>query len=484
MPRSFVFAVPALLATLALTPVLPPAYAAPEAMLPVATIAMPGGTDSSGSAGLAFDGEVFYYLTGDSRPGGLHAGRVERLRLTGSGATLAAVPLAPLDLGGVVLRITYDARHRALLAESQDPSGAAVVRRVDLRTGRARTLFRFTDSYLTGFAYEWSTDRFVTMDDFQGLVTLDARGHKVRTCPLSSEIVTLGPSAFTGGGTDDVYIQAEDDSTTSRVGADCTERGTFAHRTTAEATSEDDALACDAVTFPQPVMWIRDTNTLTMTAYTLPSGACVLPTALSVTAKDGRVCATLRRAEVAVPLAARPVTIRVDDRTVTATTGATGRACDPHRHGPGHHRVTASFAGTRAWTAASARTAFTIAAPPAAPKPPVRPASHPRRLLTIDRRPGAVAPIGTAGLPAAPPPVAPHAAAQQAYGTTTATQAVPGAVPVPQAQREGQVVYAMTGLDRRTEPGLRLLGAAVVTTMAAGFALRRATAAQGVSAGR
>jgi hypothetical protein len=477
----------AALAVLAvLVPAAPAAHAAPQVMSPLATVSLPGSTDTIGSATVAFDGRVLYYMTGNSTAGGPTPGRVERAVLTGAGTTMAAVALPPITLPAPVFRIAYDARHRALVTETYDSTRlTTTVGRYDLRTGRTTRLFALADDLGAGAAYDWSSDHYVTADG-SGLRTYDGSGRKVASCTWKADAAALvgEPSELIGSGDGEVYEQAEDDSTIYRVSRDCRTPGTFEHRTTAEATSEDDSMACDAVTFGTPVVWIRDTATTTVSAYALPSGACVLPTVLSATATATRLCATLRRAEVAVPVAGVPLALSVDAGAATAvTTGANGTACVPVTARPGRHVAVATYAGSRAWARAAARRPFAVAALAAAVRPRTAAARTTRPAREILDAPGTVLPhTGPVGKPPAHTTSVSNTAAQQAYGNATVVQALPGAVPVPEPEAEPQLAYAMSdlGADRRRSslPAAMLLAAAVVSAVAAGVAARRATSAQ------
>jgi hypothetical protein len=476
-----------LLGTLVLVPA-PAAHAAPRAMPPLAMVTLPQGTDSVGSSTVAFDGEVFYFLTGYSTKA------LYRVKLARSGSAVTATALPPIDVGTDVHRFFYDARHRALVIQTAADTTTQVSQlfRYDLRTGTTRRLFAVTDITYSGAAYDWRSDRHLVING-SDLTSYDTRG-KSRSCPLTYDdgtTVDIGPSGVVGSGDGELYSQAEDDTTVVRVGADCHIKDQYAHRAIAESTAEDDSLACDGVTFGTPVLWLRDTATTTMTAYGLPAGACALPTSLTVTASATRACATLRRAEVAVPVAGQAVSLRLDGGNArTVTTDATGAACLPLSVPAGTHGVTASYAGSRSWAPASARASVVVHALP----PRIVPRTAPPRIARHplgNAYPGS-APLPQAGAAAAQPPVNPlpgtHVAAQQAYGNASLTQVVPGAVPAPETQRRSQLALAMSdaGADRRTSPVpvAQMLGAALVSAVAVAAARRTSPAVERVSAGR
>jgi hypothetical protein len=224
------------------------------------------------------------------------------------------------------------------------------------------------------------------------------------------------------------------------------------------------------VTFGRPAIWVRDSATETMTAYGLPSGGCVLPTRLRVTVRDGQACATLRRAEVDVPVASQRVTVAGS----SVTTGADGVACADIPATPGQHRVDAVFGKTRSWAASAATTSYVVAGNPPA-KPRHVPSHHVVRRVAHIPNAAPPAPLPAAAAPPAPPhPPAPQPAPQPGYGTSAVSQAVPLGAAVPEQARAAQLAY-VTGDHDTSLAGAQLL-AATMFAAAAGAATRRRSA--------
>jgi hypothetical protein len=466
----------ALLAPVA--PAAPPASADPglPSMPVLATVQVTNGEPTS--MAIAFDGEVFYFL--DSTADNL---ALTRVRLTGTPPNLSAetlpMVLLPVPASSIRPRIAYDARHRAILVATTTADVHTDVRRYDLRTHRVVSTVRLVDDQVGGFTYDWFTDRFMVSADNINVVRYDALGRRRTACLAGQGPVLSGLSGLLASGDGEVYEQLEDDQTLLRAVPGCRTTGSWAHRILAEATAEDDSLACDGATFGVPAVWVRDAATLSMTAYGLPAGRCVLPTALTLAALDGRACARLSRAEVAVPLAGQPVTVAGQ----AVRTGADGTACAAVPTTPGSHSVVASYAGSRGWAPSRATAAYGIA-PGAAPPPGGAPGRQ------VSRRLGPVPGPGSPGTPAGPPGTPPGPAAQHVPGPQPApdpapagvpvTNALPAGVTVPRQQERGEPVYAMLDANAAARssmaPVVQALGAALASALAVTVAARRRTA--------
>jgi hypothetical protein len=481
---------PAALAALAfalLAPV-PASHAAPQpAMVPLGTVDLPGAQDIGGSSAVAFDGEVFYYTLGAASA----ARPILRVRVARNGLLLKATPLPPLHLGKGQdpNRMTYDATTRSLVVEltSADQTKVPLVR-YDLRTGRVRPLFvRGDDGLWVGTAYDWSTRRYTGLGK-AGLTEYDARGRTVAACAPPFESVSSAqmlPSAITTTGSGLTLLQAEDDTTITVLDRRCRTVGTYAHRTFAESTDENDAMACDGVTFGRPVVWMRDTDIGSMTAYALPDVTCPLPTRVSVAPAGALVgaaadvCATLSRAEVDRGIGSAVLAFRVGGALAgTSTTDANGRACLPVSAGVAARRVQVTYTGTPMWGASAGRANLTGYAVPAAPPPPrPRPVRVPPDRVPVRSLPGL--PPGVAPLPGAAAPPAPPAPLPPAVQPAPLPNLQPlaGLAAAP-GETTQQLAYATN--DTSDGPAA-FLAAAALTSMAGAFGVRtaRATASAG-----
>jgi hypothetical protein len=244
-------------------------------------------------------------------------------------------------------------------------------------------------------AYDPAADAFwinTPPDGQAGLVT--ARGQPIQTC-MTEALASFGlfspdgggPSAFVPAGTGVGYVQTEDDLNVFRIDtASCTLLSGFSHRLYSESSDENDQMACDSLTFTSgdagsSVLWLRDAQPDTISAYPVPQGYCPFPTSLAYTGTPAAVagstaelCADLsaQRAGQRHPLGDELVHFSVDGRVAgAAPTDALGRSCVATTAPPaGVHRVHATFAGTRAYAPSDAdgtlvTTATVTSAPPA-----------------------------------------------------------------------------------------------------------------------
>jgi len=405
---------------------------------------LPGGSDQS--AAVAFDGTYLYYT--------LHGDKALVHRVVA--ATGERAPdVVFRGLGAPIIALTYDSKRDQLyLADAKVRTWS-----VTLRTMRLRHLFNgpfSTDCCgerpWGSMTFDASVDEFVFVHDQDNSIHWydRATGKQVRSCTAAS--IQLGPdgedsdtgfAAVVATGDGDVYVGAEDDTTIYRLDSACDVTAAYTHTYLDEAPDENDAMACDTVTFQQPAIWMRNATAHTAYAYAVPDGYCALATRLSVTApatvstgSPGTVCARLVRGGTGAPIARQPVQLFVADRPIgTPDTDVTGRACATYRPTAAEAgraatvstsvatrarlSVVGSFLGTIAYRPASAR-ARLVAVDAATPIPPAPPAAeHLGAQIAAAGPPAALAP---------PPPPAPPAAQVQPM-----PQAHPGAQPGAQA---------------------------------------------------
>jgi hypothetical protein len=438
----------------------------------LATVAVPSSVTSVASMTIAFDGEVFYFVS--TTGGGLIRARLVR---TPNGLT--AEPMTPLGVPYQPERITYDARHHALLLfQGYGPITVDSYSLTSHRVTRLKDIAKKGGTASAGLGYDWSRDDFALVPDtIKYLDRWNTAGTRTGRCHYPKAEPDRFPAGLASSGDGDVYLESEDDTSIVRVTAGCATPGLFTHRIVAEAAVEDDSLTCDGVTFGRPVIWLRDSGTNTMTAYGLPSGNCVLPTKTSLTldVAHALACATLSRAEVARPVAGQRLTVG----GASAVTGAGGTGCVRIPTTPGHHRVDAVFRANRSWAASAASASYDIA-PPAAPPPPPRRVPRParpvvRRAPRLTYAAPPAPPVGAAAPPAPPHPPLPQSAPQPGYGTTAVSQVVPLGAAVPQRAEAAQLAYALGDHDRTALAAGQLLAASVFAAGAT-VAMRRRTA--------
>ncbi|MDQ1699297.1 MAG: hypothetical protein QOG34_1160, partial [Frankiaceae bacterium] len=401
------------------------------------------------SASIAFDGTYLYYARG-AETGVLH--RI----VAATGAKAPDIPLPNSQHG--IIALTYDSkRHLLYLADSANDT-----LQLSLRTGKLTTLFHgpyggaCSGCPSTGsLTYDAGSDEFVFILD--GDVTpkfYDRKGRSRRTCTLSSAsgISANGAlAAIVASGDGGLYGEDEDDSTVYRLDASCHVTAVYQHAPVSEAPDENDALACDTTSFPQPAIWIRDAEAGTATAYAVADGYCALATTMSVTApasvttgSAGVVCAHLHRLGTGAAVGDMTVQLFVANRLIGAVpTDPAGTACAAYRptaEEAGRRSTTAStastharqpvvgaFLGTKAYRPASARVELAALDPghPAAPPAPqavIPPPALPNPPVAVPAPPVVVAPPA----PPAPPAPQPQPLPQAHPG------AQPGAAPMGQ----------------------------------------------------
>jgi hypothetical protein len=456
----------------------PPATAAAGQALPMRilrSLRIPtSGAADSGS--IAFDGQDLYYTDGASQ------GAIDKMSAT-TGAYLGRLQTG---IPAPILTVTYDSLRNLIYAED----GRGNVYAVDLRTGHSQ--FMFTSPTASGgipgsLSYDPSIDRFRGVGD-QGLQLLDiARDGRVTfSCnapavaasapsgpPDPNQIVNPpneipGTAAVVAAGDGTAYLEMEDDQTVVHVDGSCNLLQQFVHATYAEASDENDSMACDTTTFPVPAIWMRDSSTTTVTAYEVPGGYCALSTRLTLTGgvqvaagRRAPVCSTLTLAGNGRPVAAQQVDYFVANRQVgSGTTGGTGRSCVTF-HAPAMrpraglpHTATvravrtvravtspvlAVFLGTIAFRPASARGELGVVPPLVVPPVP------PARVLLA-------APPALAILPGPPPPPAPPAAPKPQAIAQAHPGAQPGVVGQPgaAADSEDEAEHAAQTADEST----------------------------------
>ena len=445
---------------------------APIAVLPQSTpmdllakFRLPNGAGNS--AAIAFDGTYLYY----TRSG--ESGRVHRV-VAATGARAPDVVFRGVDLP--LIALTYDSlRHALYLVDTQTRMWSVQLR--DLRTRRL-TGGPYPppccDVAPTGsITFDASLDEFAYVADQDNVIHWFSRttGTEVHNCTASSIQVsdasdgTTGFASVVASGDGDLYVGVEDDTTIYRIDGGCHVTASFTHAYLDEAADENDAMACDTVTFSRPAIWMRDANAGVVYAYATPGGYCALATRLAVTApatvstgSAGPVCARLTRTGTGAPIADQGVQLFVADRLVGGgRTDATGRTCAAYQPTPAEAgrssaasrgvttrsrlQVVGAFLGTIAYRPASARARLLAVDPAvhAAAPPPTFLSAAP---VLAAAPPGAVAP---------PPPPAPPAAQVQPL-----PQAHPGAQPGAQAmgqpgaafQQEEEVEAATAQVNR------------------------------------
>lgn len=404
---------------------------------------LPGSNTSTGT--IAFDGKVLYYDL--NSPGAI--GRVR----AADGKTLQTWRT---DLA--VVSLTVDLRANRLIVTVATGGLYAL----DLDTGKQTwlgvppTKVPSYDSFSGGLS--WVPEFSWTL--WRRPIAGTGRGQQVCTVSGSNftgVTTTAGaPSTFVAAGDGGGYIQMEDDASLSRIDNNCRVVGNYTHRVFSESSAENDAMACDTQSyFPQPAIWIRDSQPQTVTAYGVPFGYCPMPSRLAlevpsqvVAGSVTSLCAVLVNATNGDPAANRGIEMSVSGTVAGhGQTDAAGRACVPYVPAGGlvgrrDLAVSARFAGDSALYPSSARGVLGVLdalAPPAVPNqvavvvpPPVPPAPA--------VPPNPVPNPGPAGAPAqAPVPNAANAPAGQIQANA---QPVAQGVVVPQRQQQPQLALA------------------------------------------
>lgn len=265
------------------------------------------------SAAVAFDGTSIYY---DMRSGGI--GEVGRIRASDG------VFLGVLHTGLGIASMGFDLKRNQLLIATHNNTLFAL----DVRTSEMALLG--SAPFLPN--YDASFDGL--SDVPEGTSTLLRRARTgwqppSRGCTFTNPTVASdlnktvralnATSTYVAAGDGGGYVQEENDTTLFRISRSCVVTGVYSHRVYSESFNENDAMACDTQSFfPQPVIWIRDADPGTVTAYGVPSGYCPMPSHLALSApislyrgSTADVCARLTNATTGLPARFRPVTVRV-----------------------------------------------------------------------------------------------------------------------------------------------------------------------------
>lgn len=376
----------------------------PQPMVILGTRNLPNGAGYSAS--IAFDGTYLYYATSDQR-GVLH-------RIVA--ATGTAAPDLHLQLKIPVTVMTYDPKRHFMYVND----GEGHNRIITLRTGAVSApIFSCKScaaaSYSEPMTFDASSDQFIfTYDHADTLQFVSRAGRVIRGCTIVSQTVTAPGENNTSGtpqlagivatGDGGVYAEDEDDSTVYRLDTSCHITNEYEHAPVSEAPDENDALACDTLTFSQPAIWIRDAQAGTATAYAVPDGYCALSTLLTVTAParvitghPGTVCAVLQRMGTREAIPHEPVQLFVANRLIgNETTDSSGRICasySPTAEEAGRRSTTASTVSTHARQPIVGTFLGTIA---------FRPSSAHAEIAALDPGVPVVAPPPPAQLPPAP----------------------------------------------------------------------------------
>jgi len=289
-----------------------------------------------------------------------------------------------------------------------------------------------------------------------------------------------GVSTWTVTGDGIIYVALEDDKSDYRIDSrTCQVLGGFTHRQISESSSENDSIACDAVTYGPgsplapagdafSVLWIRDSSPNTVSAYRIPDSYCPFPTRLAYAgpsiasqSQQVQVCFDLTSVSAGQqrPLAKQPVRMTFNQVGIgTATTDANGRACLPAitPSAGGAVQVGANFAGNNAYLPSTAAAILAIPPKPGhviagAVIPPSNPGSVPIP------QPGPQPNPFPGGEPAANLSAQAEAQAQaqsQAQAQAqSATQAQPGLMM--QRQRQTQVAIQQQGTGPQVQTSLQ-----------------------------
>ncbi|MHB8571883.1 MAG: WD40/YVTN/BNR-like repeat-containing protein [Candidatus Dormibacteria bacterium] len=472
---------------------------------------------SSPWGSIAFDGRhLLYTQPGGTGPGAYQA-RVHRLspsNCQGAGDLVVTFRAADMQAYGAATHsssstfdptqpeiddLAYDPVRNALWVSlsTVTASTTAPLFRVALdyasddSRGIASLAFDGCGAYLT---YDFSIDALWTCRSDQSLGPIAAAsGSTIYSCmstaltisPVSVGGATGSPATWLIGAPGHMYIQSEDDSTvTERLTGDCSLERTMTHRTFNEPPHEDEQMACDGITFldaanpsQNAVIWIRDANSESVTAYSVGDGDCPLPTTttLSPPARVGgseQSCALLALLGRGNRLGGLTLNFSYDGAPpLSARTDATGSACAPVPAGDlsGAGTVLAAFDGVPAYLPSQDQTTFDF---PQAPPPP---APHAFVFAAVQARP-AVPPLN--------PPSESLSQAQALAGQgqpqpQPGGQGQPGAVMQSETQAQVQVARATTGdgagegRDPDQGPLTHLFLAAAAMTLVAAMARGR-----------
>ena len=473
------------------------------------------GEGQSGS--IAFDGDFIYY-TNAKDPATLHRTDARTGRDAGD-LVIPGLAAALYDRYSprYLSALSYDSVRHHLFA--LDQYGALYD--IDLR---ARTFVQPFSLDIAGvtevssFSYDASVRQFfAVVDHATTVLNYDSNGTAGVPCNVNipqayydsqndDEYTAAGPgiAAVVATGDGYLYVELEDDSTVLRLDRSCRVLAAYRHEPFSEAADENDALACDTVTFHTGAVWLRDAHTGRLVAYRVPGGYCALATRVQLSAPrtasaraPATVCARLSRAGTGEPIGGVYVDLLAADRLLRhGRTDAAGRTCAPYRPTPSDAGATsgpsttassthapqpllAAFLGTQAYRPSYDRGGLTalwsgLALPPPPPAAAL-PAAAP---LAVGPPPPVVA---------QPPPPAPPAPQVQPL-----PQAHPGAQPGAQAmgqpgaaaQHEDQAEAATAEVNRdqfrarpspEATPDLRVVAPAGVLLAAVVARRRRAS---------
>ncbi|MDX6273561.1 MAG: Sortilin, neurotensin receptor 3 [Frankiales bacterium] len=463
------------------------------------------GDGASGS--VAFDGDALIY-TSKTEKGVLH--RVD----VSSGA---ALPDLEVKGAGYLEWITYDSLRHHLFAIDADAQYNVID--IDLRTDKWQPVGPLPTPVGVetegnafsglGLSYDANVNRFFgVLDHGSSLYTFDRQLRQTSTCVIpiptglgydpddngSITVTTPGAASVVSSGDGGVYVELEDDTSLLRMDGACHLLGVFAHPNYPEAGDENDAIACDTVTFPgKAALWLRDGYKRVFTAFQIPSGYCALTTELSVTASrqvdaglPGSVCGRLVRAATHRPIARQQVGLFVHEHEVgKPTTDADGRACTNyfprlddlpptvlpgHRAGVANRDVVGAFLGNAAYRPSSSRTTTLLQGFVGNPAPPVPPPPPPAAVPPVAP---AVAPPPPGPPPPPQPPVPPagqpQPIAQGHPGAQPGAMGAPGAAMQQEEEVELEAQGADTGVDSFTElaaPPVGIFGAGALLGLA------------------
>lgn len=437
---------------------------------------------------IAFDGATLYYA--DSATTAI----VHRM-VASSGE---AMPDLHVTGPGHIAYLAYDANRDSLVMVDTSPT----VWEVSIRTGQGRRLFDWDRTSNMTMTFDSATDRLLFAYEGDDFDEYTLAGRLVRSCSglKFPHVITIS-----GGGTPQpisiaglvatgdglVYAEAEDDSTVYRIDRSCHVLATFSHEQFSEAPAENDALACDTVTYATPAIWLRDARAGRVVAYAVDAGYCALPSSVSVSAppgvaigKSGTVCAHLITLAKKLPLPGLPVDLLVAGRGIgSPVTDRHGTACASYvpeareagaSQGTSSSRqpVVAAFLGTAAYRPSSAQASLLVsrnALPPLPPLAPLPPISHPY-VATLVIPPPPPPPVQ----PPPPPPNVPQSQpiAQAHPGAQPGAMGAFGAAPAPEDETAAAAqtgdVHNMSSLNAAPweSSALPLLGGVAMAIMA------------------
>ena len=348
---------------------------------------------------LAFDGEHLLYTYVEQGPAAvIHKVDPHTCKYVGD----IAVHLDPATFGQYtgatsIDEMSYDPNHNQIIAALLGSPLGLVVAAVTV-TGHGTGLTS-PDSAVAEPLYRNACTWLLTYDFSDDTIwgcsaNNDAMAHLTRTGTTIPSCLDRGgvqyPGTWVLGNAGHLYLQYENDTDIQEMDdRTCALGTTYTHRVFAEPGGEDEQLACDSVTFgassghtpPTTVLWLRDAEALSVTAYAIRDGVCPFPTRSvyqgdpSVwTGQSANLCSTVTLLGHDKPLPDLPVDFTVGGIPVgSGTTGPDGQACIQPVISlqPGTYPVRAAFAGTAEYRASDASgTLVVYGPPPPAPPPP------------------------------------------------------------------------------------------------------------------